>query len=106
MGFCEASEQRNTHDNCVARLGHPHAQALHDQSQKMFPPSCLEIGVNEVIRVYGVIEVNGSHWRQCGIGGHWGQWGLFLSLESVGLLGSMWVIGVNWVIGVYKAPLA
>ena len=59
MGFCEASEERNTHDCCVARLGHPLAQALHDQTQKMFPPSCLEIGVIEVIRVYGVIEVNG-----------------------------------------------
>ena len=147
MGFSEASEQRNTHDNCVARLGHPHAQALHDQTQKMFPPSCLQTGVSEVIRAYGVIEVNGvvevygllesiaslgswvslglvgvsavngvigvngvirvnaSHWRQWGKGGHCGQWRLFVSLESVGLLGSVWVIRVIQVIVVYKAPL-
>ena len=76
MGFCEASEERNTHDNCVARLGHPLAQALHDWKQESFPPGCLQIGVigvygdigfngvtgvNGVTEVNGVVRVNGGH---------------------------------------------
>ena len=68
MGFCEASEERNTHDNCVARLGHPLAQALHDWKQETFSPDSLQIGVigdSGVIRVNGAIGVigfSGSHW--------------------------------------------
>ena len=75
MGFCEASEERNTHDCCVARLGQPLAQVLHDSKQETFPPGCILIGVigdNGVIGVYGDIGVNGV----TGVnGGHWGQWG-------------------------------
>ena len=62
MGFCEATEQRNTHDCCVARLGHPLAQALHDWKQESFPPGCFQIGVigvNGLIGVYGDIGFNG-----------------------------------------------
>ena len=74
MGFCEASEERNTHDCCVARLGHPLTQALHDWKQESFPPGCIQTGVigdNGVIGVYGDIGVNGV----TGVnGGHWGQW--------------------------------
>ena len=62
MGFCEASEERNTHDNWVARLGHPLTQALHDWKQETFPLGCLQIGfigVSGVIEVSGVVKVNG-----------------------------------------------
>ena len=59
MGFCEASEERNTHDNWVARLGHPLTQALHDWKQETFPVGCLQIGVIGVNGVIGVCGVNG-----------------------------------------------
>ena len=63
MGFCEASEQRNTHDNCVARLGHPLAQALHDWKQESFPPGCIQTGVvgdNGSMGSMGTLESMGS----------------------------------------------
>ena len=84
MGFCEASEERNTHDNCVARLGHPLAQALHDWKQESFPPGCIQTGV---------IGDNGSM----------GSMGTLESMESLGSrgsLGSIWSLGSVGVTGV------
>ena len=63
MGFCEASEERNTHDNCVARLGHHLTQALHDWKQETFPPGCFQtgvIGVNGSMGSMGTLESMGS----------------------------------------------
>ena len=84
MGFCEASEERNTHDNCVARLGHPLAQALHDWKQESFPPGCIQTGV---------IGDNGSM----------GSMGTLESMESLGSRGSLcsiWSLGSVGVTGV------
>lgn len=84
MGFCEASEERNTHDNCVARLGHPLAQALHDWKQESFPPGCIQTGV---------VGDNGSM----------GSMGTLESMESLGSrgsLGSIWSLGSVGVTGV------
>ena len=84
MGFCEASEERNTHDNCVARLGHPLAQALHDWKQESFPPGCIQTGV-------------------VGDNGFMGSMGTLESMESLGSrgsLGSIWSLGSVGVTGV------
>ena len=84
MGFCEASEERNTHDNCVARLGHPLTLALHDWKQESFPPGCIQTGV---------VGDNGSM----------GSMGTLESMESLGSrgsLGSIWSLGSVGVTGV------
>ena len=63
MGFCEASEERNTHDCCVARLGHTLALALHDWKQDTFPPGCIQTGVigdNGSMGSMGTLESMGS----------------------------------------------